>query len=236
MKADSLKIGVSCPQLVLVPAGTFFMGSKYGCGDEVPQHEVTLASFYMGQYPVTFGEYDKFCEVTARKKPKDKWGRGRQPVINVTWHDAVAYCAWLSEQTGQKYTLPSEAHWEYGCRAGSLTDYCFGDDESLLDEYAWYGYERSDKQAHPVGEKKPNAFGLYDMHGNVWEWVQDKYYDSYQGAPKDGSAWQEYDSYYRVYRGGSWNSSAQYCRSALRSRYYPADQGDYLGFRVARLG
>ena len=122
------------------------------------------------------------------------------------------------------YRLPSEAEWEYACRAGSETEFCFGDDAKRLGEFAWYS-ENSESKTHPVGEKKPNAWGLYDMHGNVWEWVEDDWHDSYEGAPDDGSAWIDKPrGSDRVVRGGSWGDVARYCRSAVRSGYAPVDR------------
>ncbi|SEH05993.1 formylglycine-generating enzyme family protein [Candidatus Venteria ishoeyi] len=126
-------------------------------------------------FAFTFAQYDAFCLATRRKCPDDQgWGREQRPVINVRHEDAKAYCAWLTAQTGQSYTLPSEAQWGYACRAGSDMAYCFGDDEQQLKDYAWYA-DNTDRQTHPVGEKQPNAWGLYDMHGNVWEWCMDRY-------------------------------------------------------------
>jgi formylglycine-generating enzyme required for sulfatase activity len=131
----------------------------------------TLNPYSIGKYPVTFEEYDYFCEATGREKPSDEgWGRGRRPVINVTAYDAEAYCEWLSKVTGKFYRLPTENEWEYACRGGSDGEYCFGDDVSQLVDYAWYS-DNSEGKTHPVGEKKPNNYGLYDMHGNVWEWT-----------------------------------------------------------------
>ena len=157
---------------------SFQMGSnKYD--NEQPIHTVTFDyDFEIGKYPVTFKEYDLFCEDRKRKKPDDRgWGRGKRPVINVSWNDAKAYCDWLSKKTGDTYRLPTEAEWEYACRAGTTTKWSFGDDEKELGKYAWYdknaydkGEKHSDYGTHPVGEKLPNPWGLYDMHGNVWEW------------------------------------------------------------------
>ncbi|SEH05740.1 Serine/threonine-protein kinase pkn1 [Candidatus Venteria ishoeyi] len=144
----------------------------------------------------------------------------------------MAYCAWLTAQTGQSYTLPSEAQWEYACRAGSDMAYCFGDDEQQLKDYAWYA-DNADGQTHPVGEKQPNAWGLYDMHGNVWEWCLDRWHDSYKDAPVDGLAWEAGQDNDRLLRGGSWYSGSRGCRSAYR--YFSVSGSSYRGFRVVRL-
>jgi len=169
---DKLKDGSFGPEMVRIPTGTFQMGSNDGEDDEKPVRTVSVKSFYMGKYEVMFEEYDKFCEVTGRDKPKDQgWGRGKRPVINISWNDAKSYTKWLSEQTGKDYRLPSEAQWEYACRAGSAGKYSFGDDENQLGNYGWYR-SNSGSKTHPVGEKQANKFGLYDMHGNVWEWLE----------------------------------------------------------------
>ncbi len=224
-----------CPEMVWIPAGTFEMGSNDGDSDEKPVHTVSIKRFAMGKYEVTFEEYDKFCEATGREKPDDEgWGRGKRPVINVYWRDAKAYAQWLSEQTGKEYRLPTEAEWEYACRAGSSGKYSFGDDVSRLGEYAWYS-DNSGYQTHPVGEKQPNTFDLYDIHGNVWEWNEDVYHDSYNGAPSDGSAWMSGDSNAHLLRGGSWVSDVDNLRCAGRSRYDTASGGSYRGFRLSRM-
>ena len=230
---DSLQDGAPGPDMVLVPGGTFKMGSFRGDSNERPQHEVTLDSFAVGRYPVTFSEYDAFCTATGRDKPQDQgWGRDRRPVINVSWEDAAAYCTWMSEQSGENYRLLTEAEWEYACRAGSSTEYCFGDDEMQLAEYAWYD-ENSGRKTHPVGEKQANAFGLYDMHGNVWEWVQD-WHAEYSQNPQNNPHGPESGSI-RVCRGGSWSLVAVLCRSGCRFHSVPATRVHYLGFRLARL-
>ncbi|KOR30647.1 hypothetical protein TI04_04775, partial [Achromatium sp. WMS2] len=154
------------------------------------------------------------------------------PVINVNWDDAQAYCQWLTQQTGQKYRLPTEAEWEYACRAGGKGEYCFGDNVAMLKDYAWYS-ENSGNQTHPVGEKLPNAWGLYDIHGNVWEWCQDRWHDNYHGAPTDGSAWESGDSSRRLLRGGSWSYRDGYCRAAFRSLSGLSYSYNGWGFRVA---
>ncbi len=235
---DQLKGGTLGPEMIFLPGGLFQMGDMQGKGkkDERPVHEVKLDSFAIGRYPVTFAEYDLFCEATGRKKPKDKgWGRGEQPVINVSWKDAQEYCKWLSRETGNGYRLPTEAEWEYACRAGSESAYCFGNDEKLLGEYAWYD-KNSKNKTHPVGEKKPNAWGLHDMHGNVWEWCQDWYDNEYyaecqkQGVmrnpqgPAKGAG--------RVLRGGSYFLSPVGCRSVDRHRYDPEVRRGFIGFRL----
>lgn len=225
------------PEMVWLPGGTFTMGDDQSDqGNEKPTHLVTLSPFAIGKCPVTFEEYDSFCEATDRKTPSDKgWGRNRRPVINVSWDGVQAYCQWLSEQTGQDYRPLTEAQWEYACRAGSKTAYCFGDDEKQLGEYAWY-WENAEKKTQPVGQKRANKWGLYDLHGNVWEWVQD-WYRGYSKAPQinpintsgllSGAS--------RVIRGGSWGYGADRCRSACRD-WFGSGRGDELGFRLARLG
>ncbi len=205
------------PEMVWLPGGTFTMGDdKHDRDNEKPAHSVTLNHFAVGKYPVTFDEYDVFCEATGRKKPDDRgWGRDRRPVIYVTWDDAQAYCQWLSQQTGQDYRLLTEAQWEYACRAGSETAWCFGDDERQLSQYAWYGEDWENGSTHLVGEKRANAWGLHDLHGNVWEWVQDGY-GSYSSERQNDLSDPDSGSR-RVFRGGGWRNSAGLCRSAYRS-------------------
>ncbi|MGF1453763.1 MAG: SUMF1/EgtB/PvdO family nonheme iron enzyme [Alphaproteobacteria bacterium] len=241
--------GDGLPELVVVPAGRFVMGAPPGeegrSDDEGPQHEVRFAApFALGRYPVTFGEYDAFCEAEGRRKPKDQgWGRGGRPVIDVSWDDAKAYCAWASDRTGAAYRLPSEAEWEYACRAGTTTPFSFGEtiftDQANYDGNHRYGNGRTGeyrKRTTPVGTFPANAFGLHDMHGNVFEWCEDPWHDSYVGAPADGSAWvaNPTDSTARVVRGGSWFSQPLRLRSAFRLRGRPDYRFDTRGLRVAR--
>jgi len=231
---DKLKDGSLGPEMVQIPGGTFQMGSSDGYDDEKPVHTVTVKSFAMGKYEVTFEEYDKFCEATKREKPSDL-GRGKRPVINVNWDDAKAYIKWLSEQTGKDYRLPTEAQWEYACRAGSVGKYSFGDDANQLGSYGWYD-KNSDSKTHPVGEKQSNKFGLYDMHGNVWEWLEDVWHENYNGAPTDGSAWMVGgDSGKHLLRGGSWVGIDNYLRCAFRSGADSSYRYAYWGLRFSRM-
>ena len=238
-------------EMVVIPGGSFRMGCVSGrdCDDdEHPVHEVRVESFELGKYEVTFEEYDRFTAATGRDRTDDKgWGRGRRPVIRVTWEAAEAYTRWLSEQTGERYRLPSEAEWEYAARAGTETKYHFGKEKSELCLYGnhadrstnieWRNQTCSDgvgKQTALVGTYQPNGFGLYDMHGNVWEWVQDCWNRSYQGAPTDGAAWESGDCSQRVLRGGSWFYYPRTLRSAYRIRYHTMSRVFDIGFRVAR--
>jgi len=207
---------------VKIPAGKFQMRES---AKEV--HTVTLDSFYMSKTLVTFHQYDLFCEDTGREKPGDRgWGRGDRPVIDVSWDDANDFCKWLSAKIGDNVHLPTESQWEYACRAGTT-----GDRYGKLDEIAWYR-KNSDGKTHPVAQKKPNAFGLYDMLGNVWEWCND-YYGEYPTeavanptGPGAGSL--------RVCRGGGWFDVAGLCACAIRYRYHPDFRVGGLGFRLAR--
>ncbi|MBK8176397.1 MAG: SUMF1/EgtB/PvdO family nonheme iron enzyme [Rhodospirillales bacterium] len=229
-----------CPELVGLPAGGFLMGSPPNdpscAADERPQHRVELSHrFAIGRFAVTFQEYDHFCEVAGREKPGDfGWGRGRRPVIKVNWADAQAYAGWLSEVTGQTYRLPSEAEWEYACRAGTTSRYACGD-ELRDDDANVAGRLRCTAE---VGSLAANPWGLFDMHGNVWEWVEDHWHGDYEGAPTDGSAWIDPPSVgpddKRVLRGGSWNNFPRHCRSANRVAYRAIFRYNSFGFRIAR--
>ena len=230
---------------VFVQGGTFQMGSNDGYGDEQPVHSVTVSSFYISKYEVTFAEYDKFCDATGRSKPDDEgWGRGNRPVINVSWNDATAYCQWLSQKTGQTYRLPTEAEWEYAAGGGqnspltkgaggiiSLTKWAGTNSESSLGSYAWY-WDNSGHKTHPVGTKSPNSLGIYDMSGNVWEWCND-WYDSYPSSSQTNPTGASSGSI-SVYRGGSWFYRAANCRVANRCYYTPSNSNDFVGFRVVR--
>jgi formylglycine-generating enzyme required for sulfatase activity len=176
--AEEQEESIKEPEMVPIQGGTFVMGSDDSeYENEKPAHEVQVDSFEAGKYPVTFEEYDQFCEDTGREKPNDmNWGRGKRPAINVSWYDATAYCKWLNEKLGLSeengYRLLTEEEWEYAYRAGTEGEYPFPLED--IDQYAWY-YNNSSNQTHPVGEKLPNPWGLYDMAGNVWEWTASPY-------------------------------------------------------------
>ena len=228
------------------------------CKREHPQHTVTLTQgFWMGKRPVTVGHFRSFVEATGYTTEAEKegwsdafyssgeWGKQEgcnwqkpgftqeadHPVVCVSWNDAHAYVAWINTKGQGGFRLPTEAEWEYACRAGSATAYCFGDDESGLSEYAWYGGSLLEGETHPVGGKKPNAWGLYDMHGNVWEWCQDWLGDYPGGSVTDPAGPASGSN--RVLRGGGWFNSPRYCRSANRFRRSPAFRDGNLGFRLA---
>jgi formylglycine-generating enzyme required for sulfatase activity len=220
------------------------MGDIQGDGDsdEQPVHDVTIAPFAMGRYEVTFEEYDRFANATGHKKPNDEgWGRGRRPVINVSWSNATAYAQWLSRQTGHDYRLPSEAEWEYAARAGTETKYWWGNSigrnrAACNGCGAKWGADVARKTA-PVGSFATNPFGLYDTAGNVWEWAGDCWHRNYSKAPSDGSTWLDRDGgecARRVLRGGGWFIEPRNLRSADR-HWYPAGAANGgVGIRLAR--
>ena len=237
-----------CPEMVGVPSGSYRMGSPADevdrDADEGPVHRVTIGEpFAVGRYEVTFAQWDACHRAggCSHRADDQGWGRGTRPVVDVSWHDAQEYVRWLSGETGRSYRLPSEAEWEYVARAGTTTRYWWGDD---------IGHNRANcdgcgspwdaRQTAPVGSFSPNVFGLYDVHGNVWEWVEDCRNDSYVGAPSDGSAWESGDCARRGIRGGSWQRDTipRYLRSANRGAH-PSGERSFLGaastgLRVAR--
>jgi formylglycine-generating enzyme required for sulfatase activity len=239
---ESFRDCEQCPEMVVVPAGDCMMGSpateKGRSDDEGPQRKVSIARpFAAGKYEVTFAEWDACVEAGACKhKPGDQgWGRGRQPVINVSWEDVQAYVSWLSKKTSKRYRLLSEAEWEYAARAGTTTRYPWGDEPGTeRANFGGSGSQWSGKQTAPVGSFEPNAFGLSDMIGNVWEWTQDCWSGNYSGAPNDGSALESGDCGRRVVRGGSWCYVPEYCRSAFRFWLEPGVRVNLMGFRLAR--
>ena len=229
-----------CPEMVVVPAGRFRMGDLSGGGnsDERPVHDVTIAApFAVGRYEVTLAEWDACVAAGGcTHRPDDEgWGLGTRPAINVSWDDAQEYVRWLSRETGKSYRLLSEAEWEYVARAGSATKYPWGDDVGTNKANCdGCGSQWDNKRTAPVGSFKPNAFGLFDTAGNVWEWVEDCQNDTYSGAPANGSAWTSGNCHSRVLRGGSWYNYPGVIRSAYRIRFDTGNRGNLLGFRVAR--
>jgi formylglycine-generating enzyme required for sulfatase activity len=207
--------------------------------DEGPQHQVTVPSFFMGKYPLTQAQY----QAIMGNNPSYFKGNNR-PVEAVSWDDAVRFCQKLSQRTGKNYRLPSEAEWEYACRAGTKTPFSFGDNitTDLVNYDGTYPYKSAPKgkyreQTTDVGTFPPtfppNPFGLYDMHGNVWEWCEDDWHENYIDAPTDGSAWNSQSgSNTKLLRGGSWHNFARFCRSAIRARYSRDYRYYNFGFRV----
>jgi formylglycine-generating enzyme required for sulfatase activity len=240
---DTFRECDKCPEMVVVPAGTFVMGSPDSesghSSDESPQHRVTIAkSFAIGRFAVTFDEWDAcvFDGGCGGYKPGDEgWGRGRRPVINVSWGDVEAYTTWLSRKTGKSYRLLSEAEYEYAARAGTTTAYPWGSAIGTGNaNCSGCGSQWGGRQTAPVGSFAANGFGLYDMVGNVWEWVEDCWNDSHNGAPTDGSVWTSGDCDRRVVRGGSFVYSPENLRSAASTGITTGTRGGGLGFRVAR--
>jgi formylglycine-generating enzyme required for sulfatase activity len=229
-------------KLVLIPKGTFMMGSpetEEGRGVDETQHQVTISNdYYLGVTEVTQGQYEKVMGTNPsyfQKRVIRKSDSSMYPVEQVSWEDAVEFCKKLSDlpeekKAGRVYRLPTEAEWEYACRAGSKTAFDFGESAKSLNAYAWF-LDNSEGQTHPVGEKKPNAWGLYDMHGNVWEWSSDWYGEYPKGAVSDPSGPSEGSN--RVIRGGCWSCTAAFSRSAYRIRRTPSYFFNITGFRVA---
>jgi formylglycine-generating enzyme required for sulfatase activity len=229
------------PEMVIVQDNLYRMGDWHGTGSrsERPAHDVQIRRFAIGRYEITFEEYDRFALATGKKIPHDQaWGRARRPVVDITWSDARDYAAWLSEQSGKRYRLPSEAEWEYAARSGGKDETWSGtSDEKQLAEYAVF-----DKlQTEPVGSRKPNGLRLHDMSGNVSEWVEDCVHLDYKDSPTDGSAWLEEGSGNcdrRIIRGGSWFNAlykpSWAVRSTFRSGINAGDRASNVGFRLAQ--
>jgi len=239
--------GLIAPDMVVIPSGRFIMGSPpdeegRNAFSEGEQREVVISKpFAVSRYLITFEEYDAFCWDRRWATCGDEgWGRGAMPIINVSWIDALEYVKWLSAKTGKMYRLLSETEWEYCCRAGSQTVFAFGDtintDQANYNGGYVYGDGRKGEyrgQTTPVYAFPPNAFGLHDMHGNVWEWVEDVWSEGYAGAPNDETPALRGDTERRVLRGGSWYSLPVFLRSANRVRYVRDFRDDDIGFRVA---
>lgn len=242
LKVQSLIVSIHmAPEMQIVSSGTFSQGDVHGLGDaiEQPVREVTIKKFAMGRFEVTFEEYDRFAIATGWPLPGDQgWGRGRRPVINVSWEDAKAYTKWLSQAAGKRYRLPTEAEWEYAARGGRGKDEVWAgtSDEKQLPDYAVYEVDPQHRTS-PVGNKRPNGLGLYDMSGNVSEWVEDCSHHNYNEAPTNGTAWLEAgrgDCNARMLRGGSWLSVPVRLRSSFRYGYAANFKNDSLGFRLAQ--
>ena len=239
-------------EMIDIPGGTFRMGDLSGEGDEDerPVHAVTVPAFRMGKYEVTFAQWDSCVSDggCGGYYPDDEgWGRGNRPIINVSWDDVQGFIDWLNDKTGGSFRLPTEAEWEYAARAGSTTKYHFGNSDSQLCRYANHADASTDysdrnkscsdgvgKRTATVGRYQPNQHSLYDMHGNVWEWVQDCWSDSYVGAPNDGSAWTSGNCAKRVRRGSAWSLKPRNLRSATRSKSDHSASGSLVGFRLAQ--
>ena len=245
---DTFRDCGECPEMVVVPPGSFRMGSPESeegrVSDEGPVHEVTMARpFAVGVFEVTFREWDACVSDggCGGYRPDDEWGRYENPVIYVSWEDAKGYVEWLRRKTGKGYRLLSEAEWEYVARAGTTTPFHTGrtisTEQANYDGNYTYGSGREGvyrERTTPVGSFEPNGFGLHDVHGNVWEWVEDCWNINYRRAPTDGSAWLRGDCDRRVLRGGSWGNVPGYLRSAVRLRDTAGGRSDEVGFRVAR--
>jgi formylglycine-generating enzyme required for sulfatase activity len=236
------------PEMVSIPGGTFQMGSN-DSGDEQPVHQVTMAAFNMGKTEITFAQWDACVAAGGcSHQPDDEgWGRGDHPVINVSYNDITQqYIPWLNQVSSENYRLPSEAEWEYAARANSTSRYHWGDTASH--NYANYGQDEAEEHCcgglargkdrwvntAPAGSFSPNAFGLYDMHGNVWEWTQDCWNNHYMDAPNNGQAWLSGICSTRVLRGGSWYVTSNIMRSANRFRTGLSNHDANIGFRLAQ--
>ena len=238
-RARAAAIAASVPEMVEIPAGAFRMGcvTRGRCdGDEKPVREVRVGAFALSKRELTFAQWDVCTEYgTCRWVGDAGWGRDDRPVVNVSWDDAQAYVAWLSRETGETSRLPSEAEWEYAARGGAETRYSWGNDlgrgQANCDgcRSRW-----DDTKTAPVGSFPPNGFGLHDVHGNAYEWVQDCWNDSYDGAPSTGAVWSRGDCSRRVVRGGSWGSTARSVRVSYRGVLTAGKSNRASGFRVAR--
>ena len=230
-------------KLALIPSGKFQMGSpKTETGrqdNEGPQHEVKISKpFYMGIHEVTQSQWKAVMGTEPWAGQLDAKSGGSNSATHVSWDDATKFCEALSKKTSKKVVLPTEAQWEYACRAGSKTAYGFGDDASKLGDYGWYydnAYEKGGKYAHAAGQKKPNAFGLYDMHGNVWELCRDWYDEKFYVNAKNVDPENTTKNSARAYRGGSWHNSPRRCRAAYRLSLNPGKRYNVVGFRVVAV-
>jgi formylglycine-generating enzyme required for sulfatase activity len=238
-------------EMVEIPAGKFTMGSPGNeadrSSDEGPQHQVSVPSFYIGKFEVTQAQWRAVAGLPKDQtdlNPDPSYFKGNdRPVENVSWWEAMEFCTRLSRKTGKTYRLPTEAEWEYACRAVTTTPFAFGDTitPDIVNYDGNYPYASAAKGTYrqstvDVGSLGvANGFGLYDMHGNVWEWCMDNWHGNYDGAPRDGSEWKGGDSSYRVLRGGSWGYYGDSCRAANRNWYTPALRVNFIGFRLVLI-
>ena len=237
--AKAEAIAESVPEMVTIPAGTFRMGcvTRGNCDNaERPVREVRIAAFELSKHEVTFAQWDVCAEYgNCRWVSDEGWGRGDRPAINVSWNDAQQYLSWLSQETGETYRLPSEAEWEYAARAGAGTRYWWGNDVGRNRANCdGCGSQWDGKKTAPVASFPPNGFGLFDVHGNAREWVQDCWNDSYRSAPTDGRAWARGDCSWRVMRGGAWSSGPRYMRVSNRGALSTDRSNWGTGIRIAR--
>jgi len=222
-----------------IPAGSYLMGNaeaNFADADEKPTRLVTLRRFHLARHAVSFAQYDAYTDALGRARVNDEgWGRDSRPVIHVSWHDAQAFIRWLNARSGQHYRLPTEAEWEYAARAGSKGHYPWGDhfQQGLANSAGTAGADRHEFTA-PVGSYPANGWGLFDMIGNVEQWVADCYRESYAATPVDGSAVDEQPCAQRVRRGGSWGLAPWFLRVDYRNSAPPTLQSDAIGFRLAR--
>ena len=244
---DTFRDGKHLPQMMVLAGGRFKMGSPPSEPErqdrEGPQQVITITPFAIGVYEVTFKEWDAcVADGGCSHRPDDEgWGRGKRPVMNVSWDDTQEYIDWINEKTSGGYRLPTEAEWEYAARAGTVTPFAFGqrittDQVNSSGERTYNGSAKGIYRGKtmPVGSFASNQWGLYDTHGNVWEWVQDCYRNTLRGQPKDGAAYEGGSCERRVVRGGSWVNSPEFLRSATRGWWGPVYRGTYVGFRLAR--
>jgi len=236
--AESFKDTVTDMEFVSVKGGRYIMGDiSRKESDSSPPHRVTVSDFLISKFEVTFQQYDKFCEETGRKKPADEgWGRGSRPVINVSWKDAVAFTEWLSQKSGRKFRLPSESQWEYAARAGKTNPYWWGTQkEKNMANCFDCDSEWDNLSTAPVGSFKPNPWGLYDMNGNVSEWVFDKAHEGYEKAPETEDPWLENGLDMRIVRGGGYSSNIENIKVYFRDWYPETFSNRNLGFRIVIL-
>jgi formylglycine-generating enzyme required for sulfatase activity len=243
LRLAQLKPGITDADWAAIPAGEFVMGSpedEEKRGDHERLHKLKIEAFRMLKTPVTFTMYDAFCRATGEKKPNDEgWGRADRPVIHVTYRNAVDYCHWLAKETGWRVRLPKEAEWEYACRAGTHTPFWNGEsittDQANYDGHGVYGHGVkgvSRGKTTPVRIFQPNPWGLYDMHGNVWEWCASEFDADYHGKEFSDISDDHYNRSRRVLRGGSWMHGPEFMRSANRYRYFPDSSSYAIGFRM----